>query len=219
MGAHQNPRTYRYPYELLPCVGVVKRRYIGQGRLAVKRVLVITLLCLPIAAWALFKPVRVVAPELAGLPCADDRLCVDAPSMRERAQQLYDDALRFVDASVGLIHEKPRVIFCSTDACGQIFGLGRRSAFTVGTFGIVIGPCAWKPFYVRHEMIHYLQSERLGNIRAWREPKWFTEGMAYALSGDPRPKLSEPYQGFRSDFERWYAGIGREGLWRAARDL
>ena len=125
----------------------------------------------------------------------------------------------FVGSTVSSIKKKPRVIFCSTDPCFQSFGLGKRSAATIGTFGIVISPRAWKPYYVRHEIIHHLQNEKLGMIRAWLEPKWFMEGMAYSLSEDPREKLSEPFEQYRSKFEVWYRQVGKEQLWKEARNL
>jgi len=58
------------------------------------------------------------------------------------------------------------------------FGLGQRACLTIGTLGIVINSRGWKPFYVRHEMIHHLQNEQLGMLTAWTKPKWFVEGMA-----------------------------------------
>ena len=179
----------------------------------------IGVLFVPVAAWAFFKPVRVVAPELAGLSCISDAICTDDVSRSQEAAALYDEALRFVAASVGSIERKPRVIFCSSENCFQSFGLGTRSAATIGTFGIVISPRAWKPHYVRHEMIHHLQDEKLGMIKAWLGPGWFIEGMAYALSEDPRPKLSEQFEQYRSQFENWYKQVGKERLWAEARKL
>jgi len=184
-----------------------------------KRLLLIAVLCTPVAAWAFIKPVRVIAPELNGLSCISDTVCTDDVSHYQEAAKLYDEALRFVDSSVDSIKNKPRVIFCNSGACSQSFGLGKRSAVTIGTFGIVISPRAWKPYYVRHEMIHHLQNEKLGMFKVWRDPEWFIEGMAYSLSEDPRPKLSEPFEQYRSQFNQWYKQVGRSRLWEEARKL
>ena len=185
-----------------------------------KRLLSIALLALPIAAWAFFKPVRVLAPELAGVSCIGEVICIDDPSRYVEASRLYESAIRFVGASVGEIGHKPLVIFCATDGCFQSFGLGQRSAATIGTFGIVVSPRAWKPHYLRHEMIHHLQKEKLGNLKAWiGTPEWFIEGMAYSLSEDPRPVLTEPWQQYRSRFEVWYRQVGKERLWAEAASL
>ncbi|MDD2769661.1 MAG: hypothetical protein PHT19_13070, partial [Methylococcus sp.] len=72
-----------------------------------KRLLFVTLLCIPAAAWAFFKPVRVVAPELAGLACISDTICTDDVARSQETAGLYNEALRFVDASVGRIEDEP----------------------------------------------------------------------------------------------------------------
>lgn len=56
-------------------------------------------------------------------------------------------------------------------------------------------------------------------IKAWREPNWFMEGMAYSLSEDPGQKLSEPFEQYRSQFEDWYRLAGKERLWTEGRNL
>jgi len=50
------------------------------------------LLAAPIAAWALVKPLRVLAPQLEGLAC-DEWVCIDDASRRAEAKRLYRDAL------------------------------------------------------------------------------------------------------------------------------
>jgi hypothetical protein len=55
-----------------------------------KRLLLVGMLCAPVAAWAFFKPVRVVAPELAGISCLNDTLCTDDVSRYQEAAKLYD---------------------------------------------------------------------------------------------------------------------------------
>ena len=94
----------------------------------------------------------------------------------------------------------------------------------VGTGGMphvqaLFGPRAWHPYYVRHELIHQLQHERLGSYRFVRAPKWFIEGMAYAMSDDPRAVLAEPCQQYRARFEAWRRGLGQRELWAEARRL
>jgi len=174
---------------------------------------------MPLAAWAFVKPVRVLAPQLEGLACYG-LVCVDDPAHRAKATTLYGDAVRFVQASVGAMRTTPRALFCSTPACSEKFGLNRRNAYTVGTFALVIGDRGWQPYYVRHELIHHLQNERLGSIRnSFLKPVWFREGMAYSLSEDPRRPLPEPLQGYRSEFEAWFRQIGLARLWGEAEKL
>lgn len=185
-----------------------------------KRLLIVTVLLLPLAAWAFFKPVRVLAPEAAGVSCVTATICIDDPSRLADALKLYENSIQFVGTSVGEISNRPRVIFCTTETCFRSFGFSRSYANTVGTFGIVISPRAWEPYYLRHEMIHHLQKERLGNIKGWLiTPNWLIEGMAYSLSEDPRPVLPEPWQQYRSQFDAWYQQVGKEHMWAQAAKL
>ena len=130
--------------------------------------------------------------------------------------QLYSDGVAFVSRAISPLEGAPRVVFCSTQTCADRFGLGARSAVTVGTVGTVIGPHAWKPYYVRHELIHHLQGQRLGVMKRLLMPFWWVEGMAYALSEDPRSPLSQPWEGHRQQFDAWYATTGKSRLWLAA---
>ncbi len=106
-------------------------------------------------AWFVVKPVRLLAPEFAGLECFDQGTCLDGGSYDE-ALQLRSDAMAFLSANVGALDAVPTVVFCSTWNCAEKFGLGERSAVTMGTFGAVIGPRGWTPYYVRRELIHQL---------------------------------------------------------------
>jgi len=184
-----------------------------------KRVALVALLCVPFAAWTFYKPVRLLAPSLAGVSCITNEVCTDAPSRSRDAAQLYDEAIRFVEANVGRFESRPHVVFCESEACAQSFGLGRSTAKTTGPLGTVFGPRAWKPYYVRHEFIHHLQNERLGMYRLHRGPEWFIEGMAYALSEDPRTELAEPFEQYRSQFDAWFRSVGKEHMWEQARKL
>jgi hypothetical protein len=176
-------------------------------------------LAVPLIAWFAVKPARVFAPELAGVNCVSASVCVDDATRLQEAAALYAEGMAFVPGALGAIEGKPRMIFCASQACADSFGLGARSAVTVGTLGTVIGPRAWKPFYVRHELIHYAQAERLGTLSLLLKPPWFVEGMAYALSQDPRAPLAEPFESHRSRFLAWYGGIGTQAVWQAARAL
>ncbi|MDE0056885.1 MAG: hypothetical protein OXI22_19020 [Defluviicoccus sp.] len=183
------------------------------------RLALICLVLSPVGAWTIYKPARVLAPEWAGVSCVSESICTDDTSRAAEAAALYDSAYAFVASSVGTIETRPRVIFCASPACFRSFGFDRAAAHTVGVSGIVLAPRGWRDYILRHEMIHHLQAERLGVIRQWRMPVWFSEGMAYAFSEDPRPELGEPRQGHRERFRRWYRSVGREKLWSEARKL
>lgn len=180
------------------------------------RLVLLLLVVTPAAAWILVKPVRVLAPQWVGIACSTATVCVEDKAEWARATTLHAEALAFVDHAVGTLQAPPKVIFCSTEHCAESFGLGARSAVTVGTWGTVIGPRAWKPYYVRHEMIHVLQAERLGVLGLLRKPAWFKEGMAYGLSEDPREPLNEPFEAQRHTFRQWYQSLAPGTLWLAA---
>jgi len=182
-----------------------------------KRIAVIVLLSLPFAAWAFIKPVRVLAPELAGVQCRGN-VCVDQPARLDEATRLFADAVAQTEREFGTMQTVPRAIFCSTPACSHAFGLDSAAAYNFGTSAEVIGHKAWQPHFVRHELVHHVQSERLGSLNNWLlKPKWFREGMAYSLSGDPRRPLPQPLEGYRAQFESWYPGKAR--VWAEAERL
>lgn len=147
----------------------------------------IIVLLTPLAAWAMYKPVSVLAPEwVESVSCVSSVVCTADESQYSVAAALYEKALDFIAGAVGSFKNKPRFIFCTTETCFQPFGFSRVSAATVGKSGIVISPRGWKSHYIRHEMIHYRQAEELGMHDSLIEPEWFIEGMAYSLSDDPR---------------------------------
>ena len=181
-----------------------------------KKLIFPLLLLLPLAAWAFVKPVRVLAPQLEGLTCVE-RVCIDDEARRAEAMRLYADALEYVQARVGSLETPPRAVFCSTQACSRSFGFSGQNAYTFGTMSFVISDRGWRPYFVRHELIHHLQNERLGALPAWLfKPVWFREGMAYSLSGDPRNPLPEPLQSYRARFDAWFKDVGPAQLWSEA---
>lgn len=187
-----------------------------------KMLLMIALVILlaPIAVWAMYKPVRVLAPEwVKGISCIGNKICIEDTLQYSKASELYESAQYFVAGAVGAFQEKPRVIFCITELCYQSFGFNKSSASAVGNSGIVVSPRGWNDYYLRHEMIHHRQSEELGVFGMLLKPEWLVEGMAYSLSHDPRNTLSERWQQSRTKFDAWQTEVGTENLWEEARKL
>ncbi|KWE26840.1 hypothetical protein [Burkholderia territorii] len=176
------------------------------------------LVAAPIAAYALVKPLRVVAPALLpGVSCPSADICTDDPATFGAAQQLYRDGYARAAAAVGPFRDAPRVVFCSTRACADQFGLGERAALTLGNFGVIVAPRGSQMYFLAHELIHHRQAEVLGNVAVATKPRWLIEGMAYALSDDPRHPLKEPFESWRARFGAWHAALGGQPLWDAAR--
>lgn len=170
----------------------------------IKLLLLLLLVVVPVTALAIYKPVRVFLPEVFGISC-DKNICVDDSSKRGTAVKLFNTAKENLRAQHGLIISKPKVIFCSTEKCQNTFGIGNKAGFAFGTFGIAIAPRGWKEYYVAHELIHYWQAENFGSLVPLTGEQWLTEGMAYALSNDPRKKLHEPFETYRQKFTEWHS--------------
>ncbi|GAB2188891.1 hypothetical protein MAH1_04980 [Sessilibacter sp. MAH1] len=185
----------------------------------IKPILRLTFLLLvvtPILAWFIVKPVRIIAPELVGLTCYDNQICIDIESEDfnlELAQQLRADAQQFLSEKVSSFTKTPKIIYCSTWQCAKKFGLGDRSAITLGTFGSAISPRAWQDYYIRHELIHQLQAQNMGIIKCLLSPTWLIEGMAYELSEDPRQPLKQPWENHRLKFREWLSSKNLKNLW------
>ena len=163
------------------------------------------LLVAPIAAFAFVKPIKIIVPEVAGVVCVEKWLCIDDVSKFENASFLYERALKEVESKLTPINKKPKVVFCSTQSCFSKFGFKKEAAQSIGSFGVVVAPRGWQHHYIKHELIHQWQSEKFGSISIWLAPKWVTEGMAYALSDDPREILSEPFQGYREKYNKKFS--------------
>jgi hypothetical protein len=185
-----------------------------------QNIILILLIASPAVAWAAFKPIRVFAPELvSGITCKSESICLDDVSRYPEAIKLYDEAVEFVSNTIGKIEKKPKVVFCSSQSCFKSFGFNKASAKTIGKSGIIISPKGWKYYYLRHEIIHHLQAEKMGVISQWRSPEWFIEGMAYLLSEDPRESLYKSHQEYRQRFSKWYKTVGNERLWEASHEI
>ena len=183
-------------------------------------VLASILFATPFAAWGMYKPMRVLAPDwVDGVICVRSEICIDDQSRIGEAEDLYERALHDISNVVGAFHNKPRVTFCSTENCFHSFGFDKAAATNIGISGIVVSPRGWKTSYLRHEMIHHRQSEEFGVLSSLFKPEWLIEGMAYSLSGDPRTQLAERWQRARDRFDAWLGSVGKDNLWKEARQI
>jgi hypothetical protein len=180
---------------------------------------ILAVIATPLFAYAAFPPARRLFPAIAGLDCDVGRVCAESPERLHQAELLYSEARQFVQDRLGSLESPPRTIFCRTEWCASYFGLSTSKAQTTGPFGTVIGPDAWLPYLVRHELIHQLQNERMGMFRLHPGPEWFLEGMAYSLSDDPRSDLGAPWQADRARFDTWYTAPKKANLWAEAASL
>ncbi len=176
------------------------------------RYLILVLLFVPVATFAVYKPSRVLVPELNGVTCFKDKLCVDDIDRLDEARRLLNDAIIGLEKKIEPINYTPKFIFCSQKTCFLSFGFEQAAGHTIGKAGTVIGPRGWKDHYVKHELIHHWQADKLGLLSMIVAPEWITEGMAYALSDDPRDQLSEPFQYHVEKFRHWYSQKNENNL-------
>lgn len=180
---------------------------------------IVVLLLLPVSAFAFYKPVRVLMPEVFGVSCHEQNICVDDPSQIEMAVVLVNSAKRNLEQKWNLSIGEPKIIFCSTEKCQSTFGHTKTAGYTFGNFGILIQPRGWKEHYVAHELIHFWQAEKFGSLVFIFGESWVTEGMAYELSNDPRSELHEPYESYRKKFSEWYRTHADEPLGKAITEV
>ena len=151
---------------------------------------------------------RLAVPEVNGMTCYPNAVCVEDVARIDEATALRDDAIAFVQGKVGPVRVAPRLLFCTTRACAGKFGhVDVGASYFWGTNTMVVSNTGWHSFMVRHEMIHHWQAERFGAVEGAKNlPRWYIEGMAYHFSNDPRPTLPNgAAQGQRAEFRRWLA--------------
>lgn len=95
----------------------------------------LVMLAVPLAAWLLVKPVRLLAPGWADIHCLTASVCVDDTARFATAAALHAEAMSFTATAATPLAHTPRVIFCSTESCAQWFGLGAGTAVVTGSSG------------------------------------------------------------------------------------
>ncbi len=166
---------------------------------------------LPIAVWAVFRPIRIIAPQLNGVTCVD-AICVDSSATLPAAEQLHADAMSNVASKLRPLASPPRTVFCSTRACYESFG-GAGRGITVLDLGVVIPPDSWQTYIVEHEFIHMLQAQELGLRGRERTPLWFKEGMPFFVSAPPLFDLPDYAKPLVEQYAAWEARVGRDNVW------
>lgn len=165
----------------------------------------------PVAAWAFFKPVRIVAPELNGMTCVG-AVCVEDLATLPLAVELHEAAMVSAAEKLRPLASPPRAIFCATRECYRSFG-GRGRGITVFHLGVVIAPNSWQPHIVEHEFIHMIQAQELGLLGRERTPMWFKEGMPFHISQPPGLDLPDYARPWAEKYMEWEQRVGRDNVW------
>ena len=172
-------------------------------------------LAAPALAWAAFKPVRILAPELNGVTCRGS-VCVEDASAFARAARLQRHAVAEVGRKLVALEHAPLTVFCSTRRCYRAFGGGMERGATLFDWGVILPPESWVPHIVEHEYIHMLQAQQLGLAGRERTPAWFKEGMPFLVSGPPAYDLPAYARPLAARYRAWEQQVGRNGVWEAA---
>ena len=170
------------------------------------------LIAISVLIFTFHRPSRVIIPEVLGFTKIEEGFYLDEPARADEAQLLREQALQDIEKEFGQFKKEPKIIFCSAQESFEKFGFNKSAARSVATYGIVISPRAWEVYYLKHELIHYWQTENLGIINIYFYPQWLREGMAYSLSGDPRKPLDEPWETYREEFDKWYEKIEKNNI-------
>jgi hypothetical protein len=153
------------------------------------------------AFWAA-PPLKLAAPGLFGLECAE-RVCVEQVEDLRQARELFATAAAAVETQTGLAVPRLNAVLCRSEDCYRRFGGGDERAISYPFLGTVIAGRSWQDYIIRHELIHWLQFEHFGAFETMRQPVWFREGMAYALSGAPDHDIPEPFKPWMAQYRGW----------------
>jgi len=173
---------------------------------------------LPFVAWATFKPVRILAPELNGVTCTG-RVCVEDAARLPRAIRLQQAAMARTAEDIGPLERPPLTVFCSTRECYRSFGGGLERGATLLDWGVILPSESWQTYLVEHEYIHMLQAEKLGLIGRQRTPDWFKEGMPFFISQPPDFDLPDYARPLVAKYRACERRVGRRHAWSAIREL
>ena len=185
---------------------------------ALRFIMLALVLAAPALAWAAFKPVRILAPELNGVTCRGS-VCVEKAAEFARAAQLQRDAVAEVGRKLVPLENAPLTVFCSTRQCYHSFGGGMERGATLFNWGVILPPESWVPHIVQHEYIHMLQAQQLGLAGRQRTPAWFKEGMPFLVSEPPAYDLPAYARPLAARYQAWEQQVGRKGVWEAAAGL
>lgn len=110
-----------------------------------------------------------------------------APETRDTAKATIEEARTRVRAFYGSLEAHPRVLLCQTDDCYRPLGGGSRGVALLDQ-ALILSPRGIDAVIATHELAHVEFHRRIG-LRATLSrsvPQWFDEGLAVAVSDDPR---------------------------------
>ncbi len=136
---------------------------------------------------------RALTPAAFGLTAIENGFYTDAPERSDEFIALYNAASARSEAFHGPLTRAPRIVFCTTSACKDVFDLKPRG-LTFGAHVIFLGPLGVNEMILTHELSHIQLHSQFGlrDLVRQRVPAWFNEGLAMHLSADARARDFSP---------------------------
>ena len=180
--------------------------------------LLVFLLVAIIATAFFVKPLRLLVPEWYGMHC-EGSVCVEEIELLDEADVLYQLALTRLQQQTLSLESKPEFVYCSTASCYKYFGGKNERAISYPFLGTIIAPSSWQIYISQHELVHWIQFEKLGAIATMQKPVWFREGMAYQFSDAPATDIPKHYLPLIEKYKSWHSNQSWKQVWGAAKDL
>ncbi|WP_336215115.1 hypothetical protein [Nonomuraea sp. LPB2021202275-12-8] len=136
---------------------------------------------------------------------------------RAHVTRVVETARRRVSDFYGGQAGSPALLICLTEDCYQRIGGGKERGIAVLNRAVMLSPRGLDPVIASHELSHVELHERLGG--GSDIPQWFDEGLAVAVSNDPRylaPEsapdrcLTEPSEPLPVTLEDWLRAAGQD---------
>lgn len=146
--------------------------------------------CIQLAACGVLHNARIWAPQASGMEKDGANLYVEpflSPDQRNTLRHEIELGRSQVAQFFGDVKTDPYFVACASASCAAQFGSYGERAAAFGDTAIRLSPNGWTAALVAHEWIHIEVYHRVGGF--WRIdgiPRWFDEGVAVVVAGEPR---------------------------------
>ena len=130
---------------------------------------------------------RILWPEAYGLSQIAPGGWTDAPDRAAEFRALADASRDRVIAFFGDIPPQPGIVFCASQECAAVFGIG-GNGLSVADVAVMVSPGGLSIGTLTHEMTHSRLHRAMGLSNVVRQPypTWFDEGLATHVADHPR---------------------------------
>lgn len=139
-----------------------------------------------VLAAALPGPQRVIFAGDFGVTEISPRVWTDAPARAGELRALANGARARVAGFFGDVPPRPTLVFCTTRACAETFGIG-GNGLSIADMTVMVSPDGLTLGTLTHEMTHARLHRSMGPRNLIRQPypTWFDEGLATHVAGHP----------------------------------